>query len=430
MNFAIVADDDTGASDAASMLTGEGVRTVLLLDYRRLEEDRAVLDPFDAIVVGTQTRAVRPAAARERTRAALEALQPYGPRQCQIKYCSTFDSTRKGNIGPSLDAAIECLDVEATIVCPALPVNGRTTYNGYHFVHGALLSESPLRDHPLNPMTDANLVRWLQYQTDHKVVSVHLRDVRKGPESLGRHMEEAVSAGACYLVTDAVQQSDLTTIAEATRRWPLISGGSGITAEVPRFLFPERSPLSFEDRVAAAQGPLLVVSGSCSPATRGQDEYALGHGFAEVRVDPVAVLSGEFDAEEVSGDGLECLRARESVVVRASGGPDSSVGQVQEAGRSLGLSEEQVGERIGEALAAVARRLVASDLVGRLAVSGGETAGTVCRALEVRALEVGLPIEPGVPYCFPLARPELLVVLKSGNFGSEDFYERVRRLSA
>ncbi len=428
MRFAIVADDDTGASDAASMLTAEGVRTVLLLHWDRLETERALLGAFDAIVVGTQSRSTPPDVAFERTQAVLELLGPYSPAKHQIKYCSTFDSTEQGNIGPSLDAACDYLGAEASIVCPALPVNGRTTYNGYHFVHGLLLSESPLRDHPLNPMTDANLVRWLQYQTDRKVASVNLREVRKGAAALAEHMAEAVADGAAYLVTDAVQQSDLTTIARATEDWPLVSGGSGITAEIPQLLFPERSPLSFAERIREATGPLLVVSGSRSPATRAQDGHALAHAFAQVRVDPLEAVRGEFDVEQAAAAGLARLRAGQSVVVRAAGEGDAGVAQVQRAGRALGLSEQQVGGLVGDALAAVARRLEAEGPVGRLVVSGGETAGTICRALDIPALEVGLPIEPGVPYCFPLGRPGLLVVLKSGNFGSEDFYARVADL--
>jgi uncharacterized protein YgbK (DUF1537 family) len=429
VRFAIVADDDTGASDAAGMLTAAGVRTVLLLDSCRLESEREVLASFDALVVGTQSRSTAPEVAFERTREALELLRPYEPAKHQIKYCSTFDSTEQGNIGPSLDAACDCLGAEATIVCPALPVNGRTTYNGYHFVHGVLLSESPLREHPLNPMTDANLVRWLGHQTERKVVSVNLQEVRQGASALAEHMAAAVADGAAYLVTDAVQQSDLTTISRATEGWPLVSGGSGITAEIPQFLFPERAPLSFADRIGEASGPLLVVSGSRSPATRAQNQYALEHGFGQVRVDPVECLRGEFDAEDAVAAGLETLRAGRPLVVRAAGQKHADVAQVQQAGRTLGLSGQQVGERIGHALGAVAGRLVAEGPVGRLVISGGETAGTVCRALDVRALEVGLPIEPGVPYCFPLGRPGLLVVLKSGNFGSKDFYRRVAELS-
>ncbi len=429
MKFAIVADDDTGASDAASMLTDKGVRTLLLLDRRLLEEDPAAAESFQAMVVGIQSRSIEPERARRRTRAAVEALTALEPRKLQIKYCSTFDSTPEGNIGPSLDAALDCLGQRATIVCPALPVNGRTTYCGYHFVNGVPLSESPLRHHPLNPMTDANLVRWLEHQTNRQVASVNLRQVREGVQELRGHMEALVADGAAYLVTDATQQSDLTAIAEATREWPLVSGGSGITAEIPRFLFPDTAPLSFSDRIARLEGPTLVIAGSTSPATRAQDEFALAHGFRRLTVDPFAILEEEFDPKAAAEEGLNHLEEGAHLVVRAGSGPESGVAPVQEHGRGVGLSETEVGLRIGRALASVAGRLIGSGAVGRLILSGGETAGTVCRGLDIRALEVGPPIEPGVPYCFPLSGPDLLVVLKSGNFGSEEFYLRVCRLS-
>ena len=225
MRFGIVADDNTGASDAAGMLTEKGVRTALVLSLAAAREAEAFLANFDAVVLGTQIRSLAPEDAHARTRAAIECLKTLGVEKVQLKYCSTFDSTPEGNIGCSLDAGLEALAQDATIVAPVLPVNGRTTYNGHHFVNGVLLSESPLRHHPLTPMTDSNLVRWLQQQTRRTVDVVRLEDVREGAEHVRGVMDSLVADGVSYLVTDAIEQPDLTVIAEATADWPFISGG-------------------------------------------------------------------------------------------------------------------------------------------------------------------------------------------------------------
>ena len=428
MRFGIVADDNTGATDAAGMLTEKGVRTILFIDVPDSKNFQEVARQYDAAVIGACTRSIAPAAAYARTTEAVELLlkQP-DVQKTQIKYCSTFDSTRKGNIGPSLDAAMDALQTKATIVSPALPVNGRTTYLGYHFVNGDLLSESPLKDHPLNPMTDANLVRWLQRQTRRKVSLAPLPVIRKGVEALRDFLGRGVKCGEEYFVTDTIEQRDLTTIAEATADWPLISGGSGITAEIPAVLFPGRKALSFAERLSRYSKGTLVIAGSCSPATRGQNAHALANGFAGLRLDGLAVLEKTTDLAAVSEAALREFRRGRNVLVYASSDPGEVV-RVQERGKSLGLSEPETGEKIATALAEIGATLIDRGGVGRLVISGGETSAAVCRRLGTLALEVGLPIEPGVPYCFSVEAPHLIMVLKSGNFGSEDFYLKTRKL--
>jgi len=425
MRFGIVADDNTGASDAAGMLTQEGIRTVLVLSLAEAPEGAAFAEHFDAIVLGTRIRSMDPQQARARTTAAIERLKSLQVEKVQLKYCSTFDSTPQGNIGPSLDAGLEAMGQKATIVAPALPVNGRTTYQGYHFVNGVLLSESPLRHHPLNPMTDSNLVRWLQQQTRRRVDVVRLEDIRRGVRHVRALMDSMVADGASYLVTDAVEQSDLTVVAEATADWPFISGGSGITAEIARLMFPERSPLCFAERIAGLCGGVLVVSGSQSPATRAQNAWALAHGFSGVPVEPREVVGGAFNVDQAVAKAGSLLGEGRPVVIYARAESPEDVRDVQEFGSALGLSVTETGAKIADALATIAARLLEGQEVGRLIVSGGETSGAVCARTGLRALEVGLPVEPGVPYCFPASRPNLMVVLKSGNFGSEDFYQRV-----
>lgn len=429
MRFGIIADDYTGASDAASMLTERGVRTALCLDLPERVHLQRLAQDFDAVVLGLRTRAIAPADAYRETAQAARLLLEVGAEKIQVKYCSTFDSTPRGNIGPSLDAVLEATGAEATIVAPALPVNGRTTYCGYHFVHGQLLSESPLRDHPLNPMTDANLVRWLQQQTPRKVALAPLPVVRRGVAGVLAHLGDGLAEGSVYFVVDAVEQNDLSIAVRATEAWPVLSGGSGITAEIPGLMFPDGGQLCFAEQLSGCAPGTLVIAGSCSPATRDQNAFAQGHGFLGLRCDGVAVLEGELSPAALAAEAGSAMAHGQGVVLTTSSNP-AEVLRVQRHGQTMGLSETQVGERIATALAACAARLIEHDRLGRLIVSGGETSGAVCRELGLRALEVGLPIDPGVPYCFPLSGPPLLVVLKSGNFGAPGFYLKVRGLGA
>ncbi len=193
MKCIIIADDNTGATDAAGMLTDKGVRTCLVIDSRKM--DPASLKKYDAVVAGTQARSTSVRTAYERTANAISDLSVLKPKMIQIKYCSTFDSTKKGNIGASLDAALDETGVQQIIVCPALPVNGRVTVLGHHFVNGELLSDSSLRNHPLNPMTDSNLVRWLSYQTKRTTGLADLTRIRKGPASLKKYLQNLQKSG-------------------------------------------------------------------------------------------------------------------------------------------------------------------------------------------------------------------------------------------
>jgi len=427
MKLGLIADDNTGATDAAGMLTERGLRTLLLLDAES-PVARAEQAGFDALVVGTQNRSIAAAEAAEATRRAIEQLRGLGVTRFQVKYCSTFDSTREGNIGPTLDAALEALGERATIVCPSLPVNGRTVYQGHLFVGDQLLCESPLRHHPLNPMTDANLVRWLGYQTARQIGLVDLSVVRRGVEATKQRLAECGETGCSYLVTDAVSDEDLHVLAAATSDWPLTSGGSGITAAMAAVHFPARPPLRLDESLARVGPATLVVSGSQSPASRRQMEHAEAHGWATIRLDVPAVVRGEADLDAIAARARAESAAGRPVLIGSLPADGASMSEARAVGRAMGLTEVETGHRIAEALAELAERSVSAGCVHRLVVSGGETSGSVCRRLGIRAIEVGLPLSPGVPYGFTWPDRRLLLVLKSGNFGSEDLYERVRRL--
>jgi uncharacterized protein YgbK (DUF1537 family) len=428
MKLGLIADDNTGATDAAGMLTEHGLRTVLVLDAD-VPLSPTKLAGFDALVVGTQNRSVAPAAATEATRRAISRLQGWGAERFQLKYCSTFDSTREGNIGASLDAALDALGTPATIVCPALPVNSRTVYQGHLFVGSQLLSESALRNHPLNPMTDANLVRWLGYQTSRKVGLVDLSAIRLGTEATQRQLDKRIAEGCSYIVTDATNDDDLRVISEATRNWPLMSGGSGITMALAAVHWPRQPALRFDQELAALGTATLVVSGSQSPTTRRQTEHALAQGWAGIRLDIPAVLRGACHLDAALAAAEAELSRDRPVLLYSPPDHEAQASEALSLGRALGLGALETANRIADALAELAGRLVQERRIDRLVVSGGETSAAVCRRLGIPAVEVGLPICPGVPYCFTWPDRRLLVVLKSGNFGAEDLYQRVRNLA-
>jgi 3-dehydrotetronate 4-kinase len=421
IKFAIIADDNTGATDAAGMLTEKGVKTCLINDFEAIA-NVSFLNNYDAIVLGTQSRSVPAKEAYETTKKALKFLEQFSPEMVQIKYCSTFDSTKEGNIGSFLDAMLDFSGQKSIIVCPALPVNGRATYMGYHFVKGELLSESPLRNHPINPMTDSNLVRWLQYQTKRKVGLLSLEVIQQGDAAIKDHLQQLENKNITYVVSDAVCQDDIKATVKALGKVKMISGGSGITAEIPGILFPDAGKLSFDNKINNLPKGMLVVSGSMSPATKSQNEYALKSGLFEgYNIDPVAIVKGTYDIDKAVKETAERIYDKAILIYS----PYKSKAEVHAVADEMGISHTEAGIRIGDALAEIGERMVKEYKVGKLLIAGGETSGVTCKKLNINELDIGLPLDPGVPYCFPIHNPELMLVLKSGNFGSVDLYEKV-----
>jgi uncharacterized protein YgbK (DUF1537 family) len=424
--IAAVADDDTGATDLAGMLAGQGLRTVLLIDTPKSEDFDRWTSEQDAVIAGPATRALAPGEAYRLTREAVRLLRSLNPATVQIKYCSTFDSTREGNIGPSIDAALDEMGEEFTIAVPALPVNGRTTYLGHHFVDGRLLSESPMRRHPLTPMTDPDLVRHLQAQTARKVGLAPLGAVRGGAAALGACFGRLREEGVKVAVVDCTSDDDLEVICEAAAELKLITGSSAPAMKLPdvwrrRGLLSDdrteaRSPLG----AASARG-FLIVAGSCSEATRAQNEYAERHGARVFKLDAAALLEGGYGARFVSQAAC-ALAAGETCLITTSATPDE-VCRVQSAAPAHGLSVPELGLKIAYKLADLARAVIERQPPAGLIAAGGETAGALCRALELGALQVGRNIQPGVPLCHSLGAFRMPVVLKSGNFGTANFYE-------
>ena len=405
--FCAAADDDTGATDLAGMLSGNGLRTVIVVEG---SVERWSVG-YEAVIVGTGSRALSPSEAYSRTRQAVHDLRALGPRVIAIKYCSTFDSTAEGNIGPSLDAALDATGEQFTIALPALPVNGRTTYMGHHFVYRQVLSESPMRNHPLTPMRNPNLVSHLQSQTSRKV---GLAEYPVTPEKLQCLREE----GCAIAILDCISDNDLVNVCRAIADLPLVSGSSALGISLPA-VWRERgwwTPQHNTLRLDGARGAgYLIVAGSCSPATTAQNRWLEQRGGRVCVFDPLMLLLGKGKAPE---------RAAGSTLLLRTASTPSDIQSVRRWAAKEGVSPAEAGLRIAYSLARIALQVIEAAPPAGLIVSGGETASAVCRTMGLSALEVGRNIEPGVPVCRSQGCFQLPLVLKSGNFGSVDFYRR------
>jgi uncharacterized protein YgbK (DUF1537 family) len=405
-----IADDFTGATDLAGMLVKHGMRTVQMTGVSQPLPAGA-----DAIVVALKTRTAPSEEAISSSLAALQWLQEAGCRQFLFKYCSTFDSTERGNIGPVAEALMDALGTDFTIACPAFPANGRAVYRGYLFVGDVLLHESGMRNHPLTPMTDSNLVRVLQRQSRRKVGLVHHESVRGGTEELRRGFATARTDGVGIAIVDATGDSDLTAIAAACYDLPLLTGGSGIAMGLPANFRAQGllAETSAAGELPPVEGLEAVISGSCSPATQRQVAYMKTRAPA-FQVDPLRLASGADIVTEAADWASARLRGGPALVYATADA--ATVKCVQNE-----LGAARAGALVESALAAIASRLVDAG-VRRLIVAGGETAGAVVSKLQVGGLRIGREIDPGVPWTVTLGERPLALALKSGNFGTDDFF--------
>jgi uncharacterized protein YgbK (DUF1537 family) len=407
-----IADDFTGATDLAGMLVRAGMSTVQTVGV----PGGALGADVDAVVVALKSRTVPAQDAVARSLAALTWLREAGCRRFFFKYCSTFDSTDRGNIGPVAEALLAALGAPLAIACPAFPENGRRVFGGYLFVGDVLLSESGMKDHPLTPMTDPNLVRVLQRQSRGKVGLVRAAEVAAGPPGLRARLDALRAEGVSLAIVDAISDADLHAIGEACADDLLVTGGSGVAMGLPA-AWRARGLLGARAGAAAlppSAGLSAIVSGSCSTATLGQVAAAVAAGLPAFRVDPLRLAAGE----DVAGAALAWaapLLPAGPVLVHATAEP-AAVRAAQER-----LGRERAGALVEEALAAIARGLVEHG-VGKLVVAGGETSGAVVAALGVSMLRIGPQIAPGVPWTASLGGRPLALALKSGNFGGPRFF--------
>jgi uncharacterized protein YgbK (DUF1537 family) len=408
MLLGCIADDFTGATDLAGTLVKSGMSAVQLIGVPGVNTPPV---EADCAVIALKSRTIPTANAVAQSLAALEWLRSQGCKQIFFKYCSTFDSTDEGNIGPVADALMEALETEFTIFCPAFPANGRTIFKGYLFAGDVLLNESGMQDQPLTPMTDPNLVRVLQRQTDSKVGLVDHRVVGDGSAAVQAAFETLRADGVRMAVVDATSEQDLITIGAAVDGMAFITGGSGIGIGLPNNFHVGGSAA---DTLPKIEGFSAVISGSCSRATRGQVANFKKSGPA-FQIEPLKLAAGLDMAAEALAWALPKL-SDGPVLVYSTDEP----GEVAAAQEKLG--RDAAGEMMEQALARVAEGLVGAG-VRKLIVAGGETSGAVVNKLGVQGLRIGPEIDPGVPWTVSLGEREIALALKSGNFGGDNFFE-------
>lgn len=412
MLIGAVADDITGATDLCLMLAREGLRTVQIIG---LPVEGALPDA-DAVVIALKSRSIAAAQAVETSVAAAKLLLAGGAEQLLFKYCSTFDSTDSGNIGPVAEALLELTGGSLTIACPSFPAAGRTTYRGHLFVGDALLSDSPLKDHPLNPMHDSNLVRVLGRQTRLPVGLVTIDTIAQGEAAVRAAFAAQAAAGKRILIVDTLQDADLRIIGAACSDMPLVTGGSGIALGLAaNFVRAGKvAPRPSQARMAAPRGRAVILAGSCSEATRGQIAAAQAAGLPTLGLRVDALASGEQSAASLAAWAM--AQPQDSIPLIYSSAPPAMLQDIQAR-----LGQHASGMLVETTLANVAHLLQRAGF-SRYLIAGGETSGAVVAALGVTTLEIGPEIAPGVPWTRSISGPDLVLALKSGNFGAEDFF--------
>ncbi|MEL6450645.1 MAG: 3-oxo-tetronate kinase [Pseudomonadota bacterium] len=407
MKLGCIGDDFTGSSDLANTLAKGGMRTAQFTGV----PDGPAAPEIEAGVVALKSRSNDPHAAVAQSRAALDWLKAQGCTQIFFKYCSTFDSTAQGNIGPVADALADALDAHKVIFCPAFPGTGRSVYQGHLFVNDTLLSESGMENHPLTPMTDPDLRRWLAPQTRYAVGHVAAADVFAGADAIADALQAQHDAGKRMIIVDAIRDADLRAIGTAARDLPLITGGSGVALGLPENFGCTPGAVPWQGQ----PGRSIALSGSCSVATRAQvAHHAVRHPAREIVA--ADVIEGRMQAQDMA----DWLMAQDGLPLAYSSADPDAVRAVQDAygrDRSAAALETFFAD-----VAAAARDRGAT----RIITAGGETSGAVVEGLGLTTLDIGPEIDPGVPAL--RAGPQLVVALKSGNFGAEDFFEKADKV--
>lgn len=409
MKLGCIGDDFTGSSDLANTLAKGGMRAT---QYTGVPDGPA--DPsVEAGVVALKSRSIPVDQAVELSLQALDWLKAQGCTQFFFKYCSTFDSTPEGNIGPVADALADALDAHQVIVCPAFPGAGRSVYQGHLFVNDTLLSESGMQNHPLTPMTDPDLRRWLAPQTRHSVGHVAAGVVFGGAAAIGAALADQRGKGHRLIVVDAIRDEDLRAIGAAAKSLALITGGSGVALGLPVNFgcTPGAVPWTGQG------GKAVALSGSCSRATRGQVAFHAQH-HPSREIVAADVIEGRLDAATLATWLLE----QDGIPLAYSSADPAEVARVQDT-----FGRDRAASAIEGFFAEVARNLRDGGAT-RIITAGGETSGAIVEGLGLDTLDIGPEIDPGVPAL--RAGPDLVVALKSGNFGAEDFFEKADRVLA
>ncbi len=423
-----IADDLTGATDLANNLVRAGMRVVQTIGVPKCTDPMDV----DAIVVALKSRTIPAAEAVEQSLHACRWLRRQNALQIYFKICSTFDSSAQGNIGPVMEALMDELGCDFSIATPAFPDNGRTVFNGHLFVGGALLSDTGMRSHPLTPMTDANLMRVLQKQLNpakgRKVGLIDFATVAQSAEAIQQRISQLRSEGTSIAIVDAINNEDLMRLGAALKDAPFVTAASGLAVALPASW--GFTPGLSASGLPAATGRKAIVAGSCSTATQAQVRCFIEAGGSAHQLAPMALADG-LEAEVAKTLGwAEMCWSRDSalpLLVYSTAGA-AEVRKVQEQ-----LGAERAGALMEHALSAIARGLVERG-ARQLILAGGETAGACVHVLGIGLLQIGPQIDPGVPWCYAPSATKgsggLHVALKSGNFGSDDFFTRAFTMMA
>lgn len=416
LKLGCIADDFTGATDLANNLVRAGMRVVQTIGV-----PSAALDTeADAVVVALKSRTIPAAEAVAQSLDALRWLQAQGAQQIYFKYCSTFDSTPQGNIGPVTEALMDALGIDFTVATPAFPDNKRTVFKGYLFAGDVLLNESGMQNHPLTPMTDPNLVRVLQAQTLRRVGLIDHSVVARGPQAVTERIAALRTEGVAMAVVDAVSNDDLLRLGPAMAALPLLTAGSGLAIGLPANF--GLAPSSMAADLPPARGLQAVVSGSCSAATNAQVLNFIQSGRPALAIDPLRIAAGVDVCAEALAWAQPHLASGPVLIYSTAEPRDVKAIQGQ-------LGVEQAGAMVERTIADIARGLVARG-VQQLVVAGGETSGACVQALGIAQMRIGPQIDPGVPWCHALpdtglnATGGLHITLKSGNFGTPDFFTK------
>jgi 3-dehydrotetronate 4-kinase len=420
LKLGCIADDYTGASDLANTLTRCGLRTVQTIG---VPADDLALPEVDAVVVSLKSRSIEASRAVDRSRAAEKWLRGRGAAHVLFKICSTFDSTDKGNIGPVMDALREGCGDTIVLVTPAFPETGRTVYQGNLFVGTVPLNESPLKDHPLNPMHDSNLVRVLARQSRTGIGLVDLAVVARGADAVRARLAELARKGTGAAIIDAVFDRDLETIGAVALDHRFSVGASGIGLGLARALVAAGSGTKASERAleSAVGGFAACLAGSCSQATLGQIARAEAV-MPVLHLDPERTLTGK-DEATAALDWARDKLVRGPVLIASSATPDKVAALQARYGR------DAAGHAIEQAFADIAEGLVQAG-VRRLVVAGGETSGAVVDRLNIPGFLIGAEIAAGVPVLRAVGARQgaMLLALKSGNFGEPEFFSDALRL--
>ncbi len=415
MKIGVIADDFTGATDIAGFLVAGGLTTTQMIG---VPDADAQVDA-DAVVISLKSRSTPAAEAVADSLAALDWLRARGCAQIYQKYCSTFDSTAEGNIGPVADALMAALGTDITVICPALPVNGRSVYLGHLFVGQDLLQDSGMRDHPITPMRDSSLIRLMEGQAQGRCGLVDAATVDQGPQAVRDRIAALRADGVRYVVLDTISDAHLATLGQAVADMALVTGGSGLGYGIARAV-SGGADAQAQDAGAPLAGPAVVISGSCSVMTNRQvAAYRALAPTLDVDVDRCLADAEAYGAE-----------LAEWVLVQPQGRAPMITATTDPA--RLREIQAQHGATASEAVErtfAVAAARLAEGGITRFIVAGGETSGSVTQALQVTGFAIGPQIAPGVPWIRAVDKP-LSLALKSGNFGAETFFTDAQEVSA